>query len=144
MITDPNESYFKDGLWGWLSTKWYKLPLLFGYSDRVVGQMFTETAGAGDNTLTGTVVPAGEIWVIQAICASDITSNTTRIYVRAWGGALPMVIADEYVVTAGHWVTMQAEMLLKEGDYITAFFVGCTAGDDLYLRWWGYKMAITQ
>ena len=142
-ITDPTEEYFKDGLWGWDGTQWRKLGLLFGYYDRLAGQVSTTDAAAGANTLTGDTVPAGEIYVVQMVAAIDSNSDTTRVYIRVYGGVVMMPLADEYSVTAGHWVTSTTNMVMKSGDYLDCIFYGCTAGDDLYLRWWGYKMKVT-
>ena len=139
-ITNPTEEYFKDGTWGWDGTQWRKLGLLFGYSDRLADQVVNDNASAGTNTLTGTTVPAGEIHVVQMVAATDYNNDTTRIQIRANGGTVTMPLADELTVTAGHWVTNTANIVLKAGDYLDCNFYGCTAGDDLYLRWWGYKM----
>ena len=142
-ITNPTEEYFKDGTWGWDGTQWQKLGLIFGYYDRLAGQVVNDNASAGNNTLTGNPVPAGEIHVIQAVSVVDITSNVTRIYLRANAGAISCIIADEYSVTAGHWVIALPNIVMKAGDYLSCIFYDCTAGDDLYLRWWGYKMKVT-
>ena len=142
-ITNPTEEYFKDGIWGWDGSQWRKLGLLFGYYDRLAAQVVNTSAAAGTNMLTGTAVSAGEIHVIQAIAAIDYNSTTTRIYVSATGGVITIPLADEYSVAAEHWVIKTVNIVLKAGDCLNCIFYGCTAGDDLYLRWWGYKMKVT-
>ena len=142
-ITDPTEEYFKDGCWGWDGTQWRKLGLIFGYYDRLAGQVVNLNASAGENILTGDAVPAGEIWILQAICALDSTSNVSRIYIRANTGTVACVITDVYSIAAGHWFAAATNMVMKTGDYLNCTFAGCTAGDYLYFRWWGYKMKVS-
>ena len=142
-ITNPTEEYFKDGTWGWDGTQWRKLGILFGYYDRLVGQVVNDNASPGDNTLTSDNVPDGELWVVQICCASDINSNVTRIYIQANSPTIPCIIAEEYSVAAAHWVISSREIVLKPGDCLSCKFFGCTAGDDLYLRYWGYKVRVS-
>ena len=142
-ITNPTEEYFKDGLWGWDGTQWRKLGLLFGYYDRLADQVVNYNATAGTNWLEGDPVPEGEVHVIQVAAAANTVSNVAHIYLRANAGDAGCPLADEYNVAAGHWIFVVTGIVMKAGDFLSCAFYGCADGDDLYLRWWGYKMRVS-
>ena len=68
---------------GWIGSAWQKAPLTLGYSAKIDEQVADTSAAAGSNTLSGTAVPSGEVWVIQAACASDLNNDPTIIQIRA-------------------------------------------------------------
>lgn len=131
-------------IYGWDGAAWRKLPLLWGYSESLEEERVDTNASVTSDFLIGTVVPAGEVWIIDAVCAVDVTTNITLIRFAvdtAIGGvffhAAAPGAADEYVYWDGH-------LTLAEGKKIIAFFSGTVAGDDIYLRYSGYKMLITE
>ena len=141
-ITDPTEEYFKDGLWGWDGTQWRKAGLPLWYGGRVIQQVATNNATAGINSLEGSTVPAGEIWVIQVANAIDINSTLNRILIYCLADGIALMLASEYSVPANHWVIVYPQIVIVPGDHLVAFFDSCTAGDDLYLRYAGYKVKL--
>jgi len=142
-ITNPTEEYFKDGLWGWDGTRWRKAGLLFSYTAEILGQAVDTTASTGVNDLLGTAVPAGEVWVITAMEVHNITSGVSAallgvmrssvFYAAASCGALAQVVGLPWGGT----------IYLVAGDRAAGRLKGCTAGDDIYFTYFGYKMAIT-
>ena len=142
-ITDPTEEYFKDGTWGWDGTQWRKIGLLFGYYDRLAGKTVNDNATAGTNIVDSATVPAGELWVVQLIAGLNLNTAVTSIRLILVAGSISCGLLDEVPAAANRWVTWTGEIVLKEGDKIQAAFLGCTAGDDIILIWWGYKVATT-
>lgn len=141
-ITDPSEEYFKDGIWGWNGSAWRKAGLHFSYSDQVLGQVVETNAAAGTNTLSGSSPAAGEIWVITAMEIHNTASavNTARLAVRAssvnyWLAASPALAAKVGLSWSG-------VVILAYGDVPYAGMWGCTANDDLYFHYLGYKMTV--
>jgi len=141
-ITNPTEEYFKDGTWGWDGTQWRKQGLLFGYRGTVSENVANTNASAGANTLNSSTVPSGELWIIQGISGINVNTACSRIVLFVCRSNLDCPILDQVSCTANVWVIWTGDIVLKAGDYLKAYFLGCTAGDDLYLRALGYKVAI--
>jgi len=141
-ITDPTEEYFKDGLWGWDGTQWRKAGLPLWYRGQVTEQEVNTNAAAGANTLTGSTVPADEVWIIQIIEAIDLNTTLAELEIRWNAGGVWLTLASETSVVANHWIIIFPQIILAPGNYLTAYFNGCTAGDDLYLRYAGYKVKL--
>ena len=142
-ITNPTEEYFKDGTWGWDGTQWRKVGLLFGYYDRLAGKTVKDNATAGTNIIDSATVPAGELWVVQAIAGINLNTAITKIRLVLTVGSISVGLKDDVPSVANWWVTWTGEVVLKEGDKIQGAFFGCSAGDDLILGWWGYKMRVS-
>ena len=140
--TQPTEQYFDKGLWGYGGTQWRKLPLLWGYTDRLLLQGSTTTATAGTNIFTLATVPAGQVWVVTGVSMMDV--NT------AFGAGVDAYFTDGvatvkawYAGVAAQWQTWDNTFLvLKAAEYLKVYFTGCALNDDLYANVWGYKMAV--
>ena len=143
-ITNPAEAYFKDGGWSWDGTVWRKQPMMFGYSDRYSEVESSVNVAAGSHNLDFTVVPAGEIWVVNAISARCSTANPSSISVLLnLGGNTHYLLVQTTVVA---WIPEIAlgAFVLKEGDFVRATFAGCSLNDDIYAQASGYKMSIVE
>jgi len=142
--TDPTEAHFDKGLWGFDGTVWRKLPLLFGYSDTVCERVIEAGVDAGDEAVTLTPVPAGMIYVIGSIGVRNSISATPSVSIQGYKQSVIFTLVEIYPLDAGRAGVWTGSLVLKEGDYVYAYFVGCTAGDDLYLGYEGYSMAIAE
>ena len=142
-ITNPTEEYFKDGTWGWDGTQWRKQGILFGYRATVNESISNTNANAGINALNSATVPAGELWIIQLIGAMNVNTACSRIAFFVYRTPTEYPVLDQVTCTANVWVTWAGNVVLKTGDYLKAYFLGCTAGDDIYLRYLGYKVSVT-
>jgi len=141
-ITDPAEEYFKDGAWGWNGSAWRKAGLLFSYSDQLMG-MATDLDGAGGTTvLLSPAVPAGEVWVATALEQHDATSGVSSVFLGVRVGETMYVVGATGALAAAVGFSWSGQAVLVEGDKFQSVSTGCTAGDDLYFYWFGYKMAI--
>ena len=141
-ITDPAQEYFKDGGWGWNGTAWVKNGVAFAYSDVYGETESIPVTGAGNNKMTFSVVPAGEMWVITNISASSTTNEPTACYLdAAIDGAIRVLVRGPYP-TAGLTTDWRGQIYLKEGDYVRVTFTGCVAGKWVGAWATGYKVKV--
>jgi len=128
---------------GWDGSAARKLPMLYGYTSYWLERETTTNAAAGTNILDFSGVTAGQVWVLNAICAVNATHacGVISYYITLGGTTVNCFVknapaAAEYVYLTGWWV-------LPPGSVLHAYFTGCTAGDDLYADAVGFKMSIT-
>ena len=142
-ITDPGQGYFKDGGWHWDGSGWIKGGLAFEYAGQIMGVTFEGDAAAGVNDVFGVVVPADEIWVLTGMCVVDDDNATTGSTVGVAKGASYYWLSCAGALGAGLGFTWGGSVCLVEGDRPYGTKKGCTAGDDLRLFWFGYRMRLT-
>lgn len=121
---------------------WVKSPILWGYTDRVLERKFDLTAGAGTNTVDHTVVPAGEVWRITHVTVLNANSTCTGIRLHVWNGSDSFIVKEILSTVANVPYSYSGVWTLKEGDYFSSMFRGCTANDDLYSYIFGSKMKV--
>lgn len=138
----PTAEYFDKGVWGYDGTRWRKLALLWGYTDRYAERVSDLNADAGQNSLDGTVVPAGEVWMVEVISAQNATTSISAIILQVTDGSAYAEMARNNSPASGNNVNWYGRVTMKEGDKVHIIFDGCISGDDLYLDVWGYKMAV--
>lgn len=139
----PSEEYFDKGVWGYDGSQWRKLAMLWGFSDRWVGQASNLSAGAGVNYLELAAVPSGEVWTAYVAAALNVNTNPAAI---SFGIKIGVDRFYFWVVPtpgANVYAAFDKPMVFKAGDIPSVAIEGCTALDDIYARWWGYKMAVT-
>jgi hypothetical protein len=127
---------------GWDGSAWRKNPILLGYADTVSEEVTNLTPGAGTITLTGTTVPSGEVWVLLNIAAKNDTRSAQLIYCVANIGGVQCILLNVASPTVGLWAVANGQWVLEAGDSVQAVITSVTAGDDLYLRYSGYKFYI--
>ena len=138
--TDPAEAHFDKGLWGFDGTVWRKLPYLWGYSDRYAASVENTNAAAGSNALYLTAVPENELWKIEIVKALNYNKlvETTLLMKSAAGDYVEFYRETPTVLTKAMFWT--GSITAKYGDQVCASFIGCDAGNDLFLTAWGTKM----
>ena len=142
--TDPSEAHFDKGTWGWDGTQWRKLPMVWGYSDRYVEVTLTEDVAAGKNTVNLTVVPAGEVWVIESVQGQHggVAERVDFQVGNATDGYHYLGIETQ--TAAGLSVFWTGRATLKAGDKVVIVFRNCAEDEDLIASAWGYKMAVAE
>jgi len=128
--------------YGYVGGAWQKNPVPIGYSGDWTEELQDLTAATGTNTLSGTTVPAGEIWLLYMIGAQDSTSAPSRIEVTcSVNGYTVPYIDDGSPVMAG-WSFDYRQIMLSEDDFLRVVFYGCTLNDDLYVRYHALRIDI--
>jgi hypothetical protein len=141
-VTNPTEEYFKDGGWGHDGARWRKDNLTWGYYDHLAEQQVNLAAGAGNNILAFTVVPAGEVWVVTGVSVLNVNTSVD-VDARFNTPAVNVVVYHWAAIPLATWVSsLPLNIVLKAGDNMQAWFNPCVAGDDIYAAIWGYKMKV--
>ena len=125
----------QEKLMGNINTPW-------GYKETLRERKQNLSAAAGDNTLVHTVVPEGEIWVVENITVWD--SNTACTYVRVYVNSGISSYVVWHVPSPVNNVpdTYPYGFVLGEGDGVTVLFTGCVLNDDIYSDIIGYRMIV--
>lgn len=149
-VTNPTERYFKDGLWGWrppggpATGNWHPLQMIWGYTTHYLEALADNSAAAGDNTLTGSTVPAGEIWVVTNVDAANADTNITALNIQIILAATEHHIAGRLTPSKKEGVNVQGFWPMPPGAHVEAFFEGCVLNDDIHFHVIGYKMSIAE
>lgn len=143
-ITDPNEPYFKDGIWGWDGALWRKLPLVFGYSDTYLD--LTHALGTGgDLGLNLSVVPAGEIWVVSAFSGYPLDANHPNyVYMGIKRGAAYYALQRLPSLAQNTSIQCPTPLYLEEDDRLAIVWDNAVLNKDYYAYAHGYKMLIAE
>jgi len=105
-------------------------------------QKVTASAGAGNNWLTTTAVPAGEIHHITQMVSENATSTSSAIWSGTLIGGTTVYFEELGSTAAGILVVWKGDIWLEEGDQMRVLFGGCTASDALSVTVWGHKMGV--
>ncbi len=141
-ITNPAEEYFKDGLWGWDGSQWRKLQLLWGYTSHWAERNIATASEAGTLRVYSSIVPDGEVWVLQAVhCLARNTDGIVEIWLQD-GGSDGVSLAR--AVNPGVWqgARWAGSAVLQSGGCVKGQITGQVVDDVIELGVWGYKMKI--
>lgn len=116
--------------------------VVWGYNGNYKEFESDPNADEGANTLVFSVVPSGEVWVIGAFTAWDLTTAAARItlQVQAAVGLLP--VKSELNPPALHVVSWAGSLVVVEGESLLVYFAGCASGDTIAAQAFGYKMKV--
>ena len=114
---------------------------LFGYYDRY-SEEIRETTTDGAITGSGSVVPAGEVWVVTSLAVRHNDPAARALGLFLHDGTSSRMIS--YQAGVAQWVTLdkQGWWVLKEGDSIrgTAYALAANKRVELYIL--GFKMKV--
>jgi len=127
---------------GWTGSRFVHLSVLWGYTDRYAENEGFEGAVSGDEVLTFSTVPSGEVWVVQSFVAYATTTDVELVVLRAHCGSDDLVLRASPYGTAYEAIAILNPVVLKAGDYLHATFESCLYGVDLYASANGYKMSV--
>jgi hypothetical protein len=116
--------------------------MLWGYSARHTEKVLEENASAGTNTLQGTAIASGEVFVLQGVSAKDITTGPTSIRLYLNDGTVQPTLAYTASPGAGIDCYWSGAIVLAAGDKVVARLEGCTLNDNIVMHYWGYRMDI--
>lgn len=117
--------------------------LIFGYNDRYA-ESFGKTATGATEICLGTQVPAGEVWIVEAIAGANATRRATLIYLQVYDGTIHMPLNIAQPDATSLMLFWEGKITLKQTDRIRIVITGCVATDVLTAYAWGYKMKLTQ
>lgn len=114
----------------------------FQYYDRWFEAPDMVISPGGHVRKESSVVPPGEVWVLQAAMALDNTTLLPHLAIGVGDGPTRVRIFDKQQDHLDIAVTWTGEVILKEGDRAHVWFYGSSPGDNLWWRFWGYKMRL--
>jgi len=129
---------------GWIGAAWQKNPLLLGYSGDTSEVVTNTNADAGLNTLSGAAVPAGEIWVVEAIGVRNVNKASSRSWIYVTTNGNNTYLSDQVAAAAGQFTVWAGAITLSEGDKVQALIYGCDAGDDIKMHYHARRIDIDQ
>ena len=154
-ITDPNEPYFKNGIWGWATDQWRRLSAdaagrlqvrgedqLFSFRG-VLANDRSAVVNAANGYVDSHACPAGEIWCVTNLRAFDQDNATTRHrYLLHHDGAsygFGETVADFAFSDPSYWHPF---VWLDQGDTIRIYFQGALATNTCTIHLTGYRMTL--
>lgn len=132
------------GSHGWLDGAWQRNPLQLGYSD-IGGNTVTLAApSTAGFSITDSVVPAGEIWLLQFGSVMNSVRASQMQFQPSVGGAYCVVVEG---TTSGAWLNLPwtGQLIMQAGDAASGYFrTGHQAGDTCYLQYSYVRIDIDQ
>jgi len=112
---------------------------LLGFSGTVSQALADTNLSAGANSLIGTTVPAGEVWIITALLLRYDGPSATNLYAYGSVGGVTVLFGNVANPTTTKWYDFTINLALAAGDKFVGYVTPATAGDNLYFRYAGYK-----
>lgn len=128
----------------WIFPRWYKQPMMFGYSALKTDTVSDTTLAAGTVTLNGATVSAGEIWVITNISMVYIGTVPTSIEAVMYDGSTAHILFNQLAPASGQYYDRQGWWVVVAGDNLRYVIYGATLNDDFYGWATGFRMDIDQ
>lgn len=129
--------------YGWDGSQFVPMAALWGYSGQYAEHEQNLNTLARDETLTFSVVPAGEVWVITLFSGWANSATPEVVSLRAVIGGTTHYLAQMADMTADAMLVMQGRVVLTEDDYLLAMFEGCGLAIHIHADALGYKMNVT-
>lgn len=135
-------SLLQPGINGYDGSNWQKLSLLWGYTDRFAENLGGTKSGAGTYNKFTTAVPAGEVWIIEAVEAHNNTTNPSFVALYIYDGTTTFVLKVVSTPGIGVPTLVTGRWTLKAGDKVGFDVGGCVDSDAIAGFAWGYKMDV--
>ncbi|MBU2325725.1 MAG: hypothetical protein KJ884_22460, partial [Gammaproteobacteria bacterium] len=113
---------------------------IFAFESIVEEALSNTNLSAGQNSLVGTVVPAGKVWKITHATMTYVGTVPTEIYIQVSGLATALGLIYQAAPASDRIYIWEGEIYMQEADYFICFVSGATAGDALYMRYAGVQM----
>jgi hypothetical protein len=115
---------------------------LLNYTTSIVARTATTNASSGLNTLTIQGPGSDAVWILDRVGARNLNhaNSELSIYLYLSPSYYPVIV--NAAPAAAQWVVGAGPIHLSHDLAVVAFFVGCTAGDDLELTISGYEMEL--
>lgn len=132
------------GVCGWDGDSWQKLPMVWGYSAIWDENLGGAAEGASWNVGTS-VIPADEIWMLQALSIKNATRATTPVFlyiIRDSSAVVTLTYVANLAIGIPLFITV--DIALRSGDVVWVYMGGCVALDVIEGGVCGYKMKIAE
>jgi len=113
---------------------------LFSFKDEYHENVWIDNAAAGNNTILGSVVPVGDVWVITSLLAYNETSACTRIHVGIRVGVMIRFLNHNQTCAVYEAAAWTGWVPMCAGNRVQSDFVGCVLNDNLSFHIHGFKM----
>lgn len=113
---------------------------LFSFESVVSEAKSNTNLSAGVNTLTGTAVPDGKVWVLTHVSTFYVGTSPTYLELLTRSKGILLILGRKLAPASEEILDWQGVVLMTAGDYVRAAVVGATAGDDMYFYYAGYQM----
>lgn len=132
------------GAHGWTGAAWQKLPMLWGFSERLATLVNGTAVGAGDASAIVGPVGAGDVYILQAASYYHNAGVNKVLQLYVANGDTYCFLKRNLAAVSGEYDFWQGEICLVEGDTIVAAAAAPGAGKLCYLRAWGYIMNVAE
>lgn len=120
-------------------------PINQGFSKKVREKLQNLSLGAGNNTLSGSFVPAGYMWAIENIYIQyNGTTAGVTLSVQINDGGTTYKIFELQAPVNAQGYDRQLHLTVAEGENIILFIGGATAGDDAFIQYTGRAIALNE
>lgn len=116
--------------------------VLWGYNDTYREEEFDLDADASTITLTFSLVPEGELWVVTQWIAVNEDTRTTNNTLLVSSATASFDAASVHPDAANHRTGTLVFVPLKEGERVEMRIEGCQQDDVIYGWVSGYKMVV--
>jgi hypothetical protein len=117
---------------------------LLNYQESLIVQTSTDNADAGSNTLTIQGPGTDQAWVIDHVSLQDHNHTITDTILYVTNGTVNVILQQGGALVTDAWRHFTDPIHLSHDLALKCLFVGCTAGDDLYLVISGYIMSLVE
>jgi hypothetical protein len=116
--------------------------VIWGYYERWYQTITLTNVAAGTHILNFELVPEGYVYVLHAMTQRCDGTDVTQLK-ETMAGANSFLLDRAVAAPMNIWHPLRPiELVLQRDDKARMSFYGCSTGDDLYAKVWGYKMKV--
>lgn len=130
--------------YGWDTSNWHKLPMLWGYTGPVLQSVSAVATGAGALVVNAPVAAAGYVNVYTGYGWAHNVGVNRDMFLRVTSGASNYIFEVERNLPSGRWGGRQVHAVCAPGDNISAVTTAVAAGDTIWVQLVGYRMKINE
>lgn len=142
--TRSSEQYFFRGLWGWASSAWRKLGIVWNYESPYYEEEADNWGGAAsDRTVDFAAVAAGKVTVVSGMSAKFAVDTATFIEFYVVHDGTAYLLSKQAYPTAELTVEFTGRLTLDESDHLRFIYRNAIGGQAYVVTAWGYTMSVS-